>query len=54
MTSILSRLLEFVGSDKFEENEDNGISGQELVVSKEFIIITRLFSDPRFYFVFVE
>jgi hypothetical protein len=54
MTSILSCLLEFVGSDKFDENEDNGISGQEVVVSKELIISARLFSDPRFYFIFVE
>ncbi len=43
---FFSCLLEFSGGD--EQPEDNGISGEQLVVRKEFIIIARLLSHSRF------
>ena len=40
--SFFSRLLEFSGSDKDEDNEDDGISREELAVSKALLITPRL------------
>ncbi len=46
------RLLEFTGNDG--KVEQDTISGEELVVSKHYIIITKLLSNPSFYFLFLD
>jgi hypothetical protein len=49
---FFSHLLGFTGSD--DTVEQDGISGGELVVSKHYIIITGLLSNPSFHFRFLD